>query len=109
MVFATMFATTIITSVPMKIVTSACPLIVNPNVVTVVFRATAANHTLVVTHTVVIYLHVPLPTTIIRTLLRGARAENAQLDAVLLPPVMIIHLLNVEESCLGGDMSPQKR
>ena len=104
---------TIVTVVPTKIVTkivtSVCPHPTSMTVVVVVPRATTATHTLTVTHAAVIGPLVPLPNAIVRNLLREVIADLEQPEAVLLTPNMMIYLLNVGESYLGGDISAQER
>jgi len=101
--------TPIITMIPTKIVTSVRNLTSNPTVVVVMLRATQVIHAHVVAHAVVVGLHSPLLTVIIMNMLRGALTGVTKQEAVLLPPIAIIHLLSVEESYLGGDISAQKR
>jgi len=104
---------TIVTVVPTKkvtkIVSSVCPHPTSMTVVAVVPRATTATHTLTVTHAAVIGPLVPLPNAIVRNLLREVIADLEQPEAVLLTPNMMIYLLNVGESYLGGDISAQER
>jgi len=105
--------TTIVTVVPIIIVTTILRIVrPHPMIMTAVAavpRATTSTHALVVTHTAVIGPRVPLPYTNVRNLLREFLTDFARPEAVILAPNIMIHLLNVGESCLGGDIFAQER
>ena len=98
-----------LTTVQMKIVTNVRLPIVSLANVPAVLHSTSAVCAPLVVHVFVTGPLVTLPAIIDMILLRGSLAGIIQPEVLTPLPIMMIHLLNVEDSCLADYMPAQKR